>query len=228
MKHSNRPPKSPASKVAISTPSAKTVRHKPAAAAETGAAETAAETGATPPVGEESVPVEADERVKQLEDDLARLKDAHLRLMADFENHRRRNAREREELVKRATENLMESLLPTLDAIDLAMKQKPEGNDPFAQGIVMVFDLLRKGLEAGGLKAIEDATGQPFDPQFHDAVATSPSPDVPENAVIEQTRRGYLLNGWLLRAAQVVVSSGATEEDAPDADADDAPDASEG
>ena len=170
-----------------------------------------------------------DERAKKLEDDLARLKDAHLRLMADFENHRRRNVREREELVKRANESLVESLLPTLDAIDLAMKQKPASDDPFAKGIEMVFDLLRNALADAGLKPVEDAKGKTFDPRFHEAVASVPSATVPENEVIEQTRRGYLLNDWLLRAAQVVVSSGSPEAEAagPDAGAP-APGASAG
>ena len=151
------------------------------------------------------------ERAAKLEADLALAKDAHLRLMADFENSRRRASREREEIVKRANENLVESLLPVLDSMDLALKQKPEADDPFSKGIVMVFDLLRKTLSNAGLEPI-DAKGKHFDPQIHEAIVSAPSADVPEGVVIEQTRRGYTLNGHMLRAAQVVVSSGAPEQ----------------
>lgn len=153
------------------------------------------------------------ERAAKLEADLALLKDAHLRLMADFENSRRRASREREDLVKRANENLIESLLPVLDSVDLALRQKPEADDPFSTGIVMVFDLLRKTLANTGLEPI-DAKGKTFDPQIHEAIVSAPSADVPEGVVIEQTRRGYMLNGHMLRAAQVVVSSGAPEQPA--------------
>ena len=152
-------------------------------------------------------------RAAKLDADLAQLKDAHLRLMADFENNRRRAARERDEIVKRANENLIESLLPVLDSVDLALRQKPAEEDPFSKGIVMVFDLLRKTLSSAGLEPI-DAKGKPFDPQVHEAIVSAPSADVPEGVVIEQTRRGYTLNGHLLRAAQVVVSSGAPEQPA--------------
>ena len=197
-----------------------------AAAVDSAAAEAAPEEPAVEepvveePEAKDAAPANPDaERAAKLEADLALLKDAHLRLMADFENHRRRVARDREDLVKRANEDLMESLLPTLDAIDLALKQKPEGDDPFAKGIVMVFDLLRKALGDSGLEPI-DAKGADFDPQIHEAIVYAPSPDVAEGKVMEQTRRGYKLNGRLLRAAQVVVSSGAPAAPAADAPAE--------
>ena len=149
--------------------------------------------------------------------ELAALRDSHLRLMADFDNFRRRVARDREELVKRANEDLVESMLPALDAMDIAMRQRPAGDDPFAKGIAMVFDLFRKALADAGLEAV-DAAGKDFDPQFHEAIVYTPSPSVPEGGVIEQTRRGYTLNGRLLRPAQVVVSSGAPAGSEPEAD----------
>ena len=132
-----------------------------------------------------------------------------LRLRADFENYKRRVLREKDELYRRATEDLMAELLPVLDHLEMALKAAEDrADDPFVQGVRLVGDQLMTALGKHGLAPI-DAAGEPFDPNLHEAVSHLPSPDTDENHVMVQTRRGYRLGDRLLRAAQVVVSSGA-------------------
>jgi molecular chaperone GrpE len=143
-----------------------------------------------------------------IEREHAALKDRYLRLMADFDNHRRRTARERDDLFRRASEALLQELLPIVDHLDLALRKAPAGADAaFVAGVRLVYDQLNDVLARAGLEAI-DAHGQVFDPNLHEAVTALPSAEVPENTVIEQTRRGYRAGDRLLRAAQVIVSSG--------------------
>lgn len=145
-----------------------------------------------------------------IEVELAVAKDRYLRLLADFENHRRRAMREREDLVKRATEDLMEALLPVVDNVERALQQQPAVEDAFVKGVRMVYEQLLAVLTRAGLTPLE-AQGQPFDPTRHEAILSVPSADVAENTVVQQTRRGYLLGDRLLRPAQVIVSSGAPQ-----------------
>ncbi len=138
--------------------------------------------------------------------------DRLLRLQADFDNFRKRTVREREETYRRANTDLMTELLPVLDHLELALKAASENaTDPaFADGVRLVFDQMLGVLGKFGLSPI-DAEGQAFDPGEHEAVSHLPSPDVAENHVMVQSRRGYKLGDRVLRAAQVVVSSGAPD-----------------
>lgn len=141
--------------------------------------------------------------------ELARLKEQMLRLQADFENHRRRVERERAEVYQRANEDLMTELLVVLDHFELGLKtaEKHDTDKSVMDGFRMVSDQLMAALARFGLQPV-DAEGRDFDPHRHEAVTHVPSEEHPENVVIAQTRRGYMLGDRLLRAAQVVVSSG--------------------
>ena len=141
--------------------------------------------------------------------ELTRLKEQLLRLQADFENYRRRVERERTEVYQRANEDLMMELLVILDHFELGLKtaEKHHADKSVLDGFQMVNDQLLAALSRFGLKPV-DAEGLEFDPHRHEAVTHVPSEEHPENVVIAQTRRGYLLGDRLLRAAQVVVSSG--------------------
>lgn len=152
--------------------------------------------------GAESVPKEAEKIDPMLE----RL----MRLQADFENFRKRVARERTEFIQCATENLVSDLLPVLDHFDLALAgAKEHGASPdFVQGIELIYDELIGVLAKHGLSIFRGEQGQPFDPQSHEAVAHVPSEEVPADTVIRTTRKGYRLGPKLLRPAQVIVSSG--------------------
>ena len=151
--------------------------------------------------------------------ELAALKDRYARMMADFDNYRKRQTREREEWLKRANEDLLGDLLPVVDHLDLALKKTADPSDPFATGVKMVYDQFFSLLDRYGVTPI-DAKGKVFDPAFHEALTQMSSPTVPAHTVIDQFRRGWLLAGRLLRPAQVVVSSGAPDPAQTTGDAD--------
>ena len=144
--------------------------------------------------------------------------DRYLRLQADFDNYRKRVLREKDELYRRANQDIMEELLPVIDHIELAFGSAGESHqhDPVVEGFRLVADQLMGVLSKFGLSPIETAE-QEFDPNLHEAILHMPSPDVAENFIVSQARGGYKLGERLLRASQVVVSSGPAE----DASADD-------
>jgi molecular chaperone GrpE len=136
------------------------------------------------------------------------LQDRLLRKQAEFENYKKRIERERTEYVQFASAELMRELLNALDSFDLAVRNAANENSAGAnmlQGLDLVFKQFQDTLGRFGLKPI-DAKGQPFDPNFHQAVSTVPTDEVAENTVVEEFRRGYTLNGRLLRPAMVSVS----------------------
>ena len=135
-------------------------------------------------------------------------KDRYARAMADFDNFRKRTARDREDLVKFAASDVMKDILPTVDNLARALDEaKDKADDPFVAGVKLVYDGLIKALADHGATPL-DAVGEPFDANFHEALAQLPSDDVEEGNVMNEVKRGWMLNGKLLRAAQVVVSSG--------------------
>lgn len=146
--------------------------------------------------------------------------DRLLRLQADFDNYRKRMMREKADIYRRANEDIMEELLPVLDHLELALTAvgASEKLDSIAKGFKLVGEQLISVLNKFGLTPIE-TDGVAFDPNVHEAVLHMPSTEVPENAIISRTRAGYMLGGQLLRAAQVVVSSGAPADDTGDPEA---------
>ncbi|MBL7115510.1 MAG: nucleotide exchange factor GrpE [Kiritimatiellae bacterium] len=149
--------------------------------------------------------------------DVEGLQNRLLRLQADFDNYRKRTLREKEELWSRAHADVIEEFLPVLDHMDLALEAADKHGAP--QAFVEGFQLVR-GQMGSTLKKFDlvpqDVVGLEFDPNLHEAVAHMPSDDVPANSIVAQARRGYLLGDRLLRAAQVVVSSGAAESTQPE------------
>lgn len=143
------------------------------------------------------------------EDEIAALNDRLLRLQADFENFRKRTVREKNELFRRANESILEELLPVLDSMELAIEGATQhGGEPaLIDGFRLVSEQLLSVLTKFGLSPV-DADGREFDPNLHEAVSHLPSDTVADGFVMTQTRRGYMLGDMLLRAAQVVVSSG--------------------
>jgi molecular chaperone GrpE len=132
--------------------------------------------------------------------------DRFLRLTADFDNYKKRAARERQEAVSFANENLLAKLLPVADAFDMALAAA--SNDPSGKslqaGIVMISNQLKSVLAEAGLEEI-DASGQPFDPTLHEAVSQQESADAPEGQVLRQIRKGYKFRNRLMRPAGVIV-----------------------
>ena len=140
-------------------------------------------------------------------------KDQYARTLADFDNYRKRVARDREELAQFAAKDILKDLLPTVDNLALALEKAENKDDPFVQGVKLAYDGFLKALADHGATPI-DSLGEPFDANYHEALAQLPSPDVAEGVVMNEVKRGWLLHGKLLRAAQVVVSSGAPEKPA--------------
>jgi molecular chaperone GrpE len=151
---------------------------------------------------------DSDEAMAGLQADLDRFRELALRSQADFENYKKRAAREKDDAVKYANSSLLQRLVSILDNFELGLAAaKAEGaQSPIYSGMVLVQKQLNDLLEENGLQAIE-AEGKKFDPNLHEAIAHERS-DAPEETVIRQARRGYRLKDRLLRPARVVVSSG--------------------
>lgn len=135
--------------------------------------------------------------------------DRLLRTTADFENFRKRAARERQDSIRYANEALMQKLITVLDNFEMAQSAAQSGTadslQAFQEGVSMIYQQLRGVLTEAGLEEL-DATGQKFDPNFHEAVSQQESADVPEGQVLQQLRKGYKLRERLLRPASVVVA----------------------
>jgi molecular chaperone GrpE len=143
----------------------------------------------------------------QLKADLADQKDKYLRLMAEFENFKRRTAKERVDLIQTAGKDVIVSLLDVMDDCDRAEKQLNESDDIAVQkeGIQLVFNKIRATLHAKGLKAME-SIDQTFDVELHEAITEVPVPDASKKGkVIDEVTKGYYLNDKIIRFAKVVV-----------------------
>ena len=151
---------------------------------------------------------EPEDPLAGLQADLDRFRDLALRSQADFENYKKRAAREKEDAVKYANSSLLQRLVSILDNFELglAAAKTESSQSPIYSGMVLVQKQLNDLLEENGLHAIE-AEGKKFDPNLHEAIAHEAS-DSPEETVIRQARRGYRFKDRLLRPARVVVSSG--------------------
>ena len=134
-------------------------------------------------------------------------KDLYARTLADFDNYRKRASRDREELVKFATSEAVKDMLPTVDNLALALDQAKDKEDPFVKGVQLAYDGFLKALKDHGAEPF-DSVGETLDPNRHEAIATLPSETVEEGKISTEVKKGWMLNGRLLRAAQVVVSSG--------------------
>jgi molecular chaperone GrpE len=135
--------------------------------------------------------------------------DRLLRVSADFENYKKRAARERQEAIRYGNESLIEKLLPVLDSFDMALTAaqplEENASEALKTGVDMIYSQLRNVLTDAGLETI-DAMNQPFDPNWHEAVSQQVSEHAPEGQVIHQLRKGYKLKDRLLRPASVVVA----------------------
>ena len=150
---------------------------------------------------------------------VAEYQDKLLRLQAEFENFKKRMARRQMEDLKYANEVMLESLIPVLDnfhaALDAVEQAGPNSLDSLRQGVSMVLNQLQNILKNSGMEEI-DALGQPFDPNWHEAIKHQETEDQEEGMVLTQIRRGYKLRDRLIRGAQVIVTK-AVSQSAPEA-----------
>ena len=131
--------------------------------------------------------------------------------LADFDNYKKRAARDREDTFRFAEMDILKDVLPAVDNLELALSNaKEKAEDPFVKGVQLIYDTLLKSLKDHGAEPFE-SVGKDLDTARMEAIATLPSPDVPEGKVSIESKKGWMLKDKVLRAPQVVVSSGKPE-----------------
>lgn len=156
---------------------------------------------------EEQAEVSAEEKLEQ---ELAEAKDKYLRLYSEFENFRRRNAKERIDLIKTASSDLMVELLPTIDDFERANKanQSQEDIEAVKEGFNLISTKLMKTLESKGLKLMDTEKGTAFDADLHEAVTQFPVEDEKlKGKIIDTVEKGYYLGERVIRFAKVVIGA---------------------
>tara|TARA_Y100000991_G_C21967285_1_gene347532 strand:+ start:1987 stop:2478 length:492 start_codon:yes stop_codon:yes gene_type:complete len=139
------------------------------------------------------------------EEKIAQLKDKHLRLFAEFENFKKRTAKERMDLYKTAGESVLTALLPVIDDFERSIKASKNQED---EGVALIYNKLKSILETKGLKAMEDAVGQELNTDYHEAITNIPAPsDDMKGKIIDVIEKGYFLNEKVIRYAKVVVAN---------------------
>ena len=155
--------------------------------------------------GEESEkPAEEKKDEKPAEPDW---KDHYARLLADFDNFKKRTARDREDIFRYAESDILKDFLPVVDNLSLALSTAADKEDPFVKGVQLVYDTFLNALKDHGAEPF-DSVGLELDTEKMDAIAQLPSDTIEEGKVSNEAKRGWMLKGKVLRAAQVVVSSG--------------------
>lgn len=154
----------------------------------------------------EQVPEPVNDTEKLMQE-LEASKDKYLRLVAEFENYKRRNAKERMELIQTAGKDVITSLLPVLDDCDRAEKQLNNSDDinQLKEGVLLVFNKLRTTLQSKGLKPTDNKE-KDFDVEKHEAIAEIDAPETAlKGKVVDEVEKGYYLNNKLIRFAKVIV-----------------------
>ena len=159
-------------------------------------------------VKEDDNPEVCEEESEKLRSELDEYKDKYLRLMAEFDNYRKRVLKEKSELILNGGEKVISSILPVLDDIERAEESMTTIEDmkSFQEGVGLIFEKLKTILEKNGLKKM-DTVGEQFNVDFHEAIAMVPGqPDELRGKVIDSVQTGYLLNDKVLRHAKVAVA----------------------
>lgn len=152
-------------------------------------------------------PVADESEIEQLKAQLEEEKDKYLRKVAEFENFKRRNAKERIELIQTAGKDVITELLDVLDDCDRAQKQLETSDDAASNkaGVLLVFNKLRSSLQSRGLKAMETKS-QDFNPDLHEAITEIPAAsEEMKGKIVDEVTKGYYLNDKIIRYAKVVV-----------------------
>lgn len=152
-------------------------------------------------------PVAEESAMESLKMELEAEKDRYLRKVAEFENFKRRNAKERIELIQTAGKEVITELLDVLDDCDRAQKQLETSTDAttIKEGVMLVFNKLRSTLQGKGVKAM-DTLNQDFNPDFHEAITEIPAAsEEMKGKIIDEVMKGYFLNDKIIRYAKVVV-----------------------
>jgi molecular chaperone GrpE len=151
-------------------------------------------------------PVACEDEIEKLKSEIAELKDKYLRNVAEFDNFRRRTAKERIEMIQTAGKEVITSLLDALDDCDRAEKQLQSSEDTLLkEGIQLVFNKLRNTLQSKGVKPMQ-TIGTDFNPDQHEAITEIPAPtEAMKGKVVDEIQKGYYMNDKIIRFAKVVV-----------------------
>ena len=141
----------------------------------------------------------------ELNRNLDQEKDKYLRLFAEFENFKKRTAKERIELFKTAGQEVISSILPILDDMERAINQTPEQEKKSIEGFVLINNKLADVLKSNGLDVTETNIGDTFDAEIHEAITLIPSADDQKGKIIDVTEKGYQLGDKIIRFPKVVV-----------------------
>lgn len=148
---------------------------------------------------------ELNEAISKLKDELEDVKDRHTRLIAEFDNLKKRSAKEREGLYNSIIADIITALLPVLDNLEKAAEASTQ-DEEYKKGIELVLKQFKDVLEANGVKEIE-AEGKPFDPELHEAVSTIQDENLGEKIVAKEYRKGYTIGTKVIRHSMVVVAN---------------------
>lgn len=156
---------------------------------------------------DEAAETETSDEAQQLEKLAAELKEKEervLRLQADFENFRRRTAKEKEELSAVVTQGILKDMLPLLDNFERAMAAEAKDGEAFQKGVEMIFTQFGEVLKKNGLEKIE-TEGQKFDPNFHQAVMRVQNEELEDDDIAQELQKGYMVKGRVIRPSMVQV-----------------------
>ena len=150
-----------------------------------------------------------DKKIRELNDKIDELNDKYLRLFSEYDNYRKRTLKEKIELGKTASEDVIVSILPVFDDFERAMASfdKMEVDNSFKEGVELIYNKFMTILQQKGLQPI-DSVGNEFNTDFHEAVTNAPAPsDDMKGKVMDEVEKGYLLNDKVIRYAKVIVGS---------------------
>ena len=161
--------------------------------------------GKKPTVNKKSIKPDISKKLEELNRNLDQEKDKYLRLFAEFENFKKRTAKERIELFKTAGQEVISSILPILDDMERAINQTPEQEKKSIEGFVLINNKLADVLKSNGLDVTETNIGDTFDAEIHEAITLIPSADDQKGKIIDVTEKGYQLGDKIIRFPKVVV-----------------------
>jgi molecular chaperone GrpE len=145
---------------------------------------------------------------EKLKEELENAKDKYIRLYSEFENFRKRTAKEKLELIQSANEQLIKTLLPVADDFERAENAFPDKNDKDLAGFFLIHSKFKKVLEVYGVKSMDTTPGSDFNPDIHEAISQiqAPAPEL-KGKIVDVVEKGYLLNDKVIRYAKVVVGN---------------------
>jgi len=148
-----------------------------------------------------------DGEVAKLQEELAASKDKYIRLYSEFENFRRRTAKEKIDLAQNANEQVIKSLLPIVDDFERADKSIQDKSNKDIEGYILIYNKLKKLLEQYNVKTMDLSAGSNFDADLHEAITQVPADEKLKGKIVDVVEKGYLLNDKVIRFAKVVIGS---------------------